>query len=189
MDIDALLLVVQDEGVVIFSVVYDPAVCGVDLLRRIDFRNEVLHYLDYCGRMNDHEVDVLAIRTCGISTCAIGSGRSVEGDESLESALRNTDESHSIVELDITVYIGIAVLGVANDVALESLVDGRGYEQDSAFIRNFRIVQGCFSVLDSRCKSACKCCGYDLVGVCSGSDLAESVSVLFGDRPYTLMLC
>lgn len=180
MNVDTLDLVVEDEGIIREPEVYAISV-SFDILLRVEYSHgSVLHDLENCTRMYDHEVD--GITSSGVATrSACGTGL-CKSDSGVEPCLRNTDYPHVIVELDIGVHVVLGVDYSALDLFLETHVAGRGNEQDSALIGNFLIVHSGFSGIDEsrnigRSRSdVCRSAGEDIA--CS-RELAEGISVYF----------
>ena len=89
--------------------------------------------------MNNHEVDRTA--SAGVTTSVIVCARLGQSDNGVKTALRNGDNPHIIVHLDIVINAVLPVHGVAGDAAFQQAIDGGIDEQDAALIRDFRIVQ------------------------------------------------
>lgn len=146
MNIDTVGLVIKHPTVVVDTVVDLPSVSFL-----VDFGAEhsrylVLDYLENCGRVYDHKVDVYA--SSGVATCGTVRGRSCQSDLGVKSSARNTDNSHSVIHFYLAVDIRIAVLGVTSDVALEVGIDEGVDEQYSSLIGYFLVVKGGFACLD-----------------------------------------
>ena len=165
MNVDSVGLVSKYPAIVIYTIVDLPCVSFLVDFGAEHSRNNVLDDLEYCGRMNDHEVDVHAC--CGEAASRTVGCRLCEGHLGVEPCGRNTDDSHVVIHLDFAVYVGIAVLCITSDVALEVAVDVRIYEQDSSLIRNFLVIKGSFSRLNEVCDvvAAGKSCGHGSTSV------------------------
>ena len=186
MNIDTVGLVSKYPSVVVHTIVDLPSISFL-----VDFGAEhsrylVLDYLENCGRVYDHKVDVYA--SSGIATCGTVRGRSCKSYLGVKSAGRYSYNSHSVIHFDFAVYIGVAVLGVTSDVALEVAIDKRIYEQYSSLIGNFLVVK-------------CRFCGLDKVGdvvaagqgggcgaSCVGGVLCKSVQFVIVKAFYPLPL-
>lgn len=149
MDVDSVGLVSQYPTIMVDSVINLPCVSFL-----VDFgaeysRNLMLYDLQYSGRMNYHKVDVHA--SCAESTHRAVGGRSCKSDLRVEPCGRNADDSHSVIHLDFAVYVGVTVLCITSDVALEVSIDERIDEEDSSLIRNFPVVKSCLCGLNEVC--------------------------------------
>ena len=186
MNVDSVGLVRKHPCVMVDSVVNLPCVSFL-----VDFGAEhsgdlVLDDLEYSGRMNDHEVDVHA--SCAESTCGTVGCRCSQGNLGVEPCGRNADDSHVVVHLDFAVYVGVAVLCVTSDVALEERIDERIDEENSSLIGNFPVVKSCLCglyevgyVVASRQSSGCGCSRI-------GCILCESVQFVIVKAFYPLPL-
>ena len=132
MNVDSVGLVRKYPCVMVDSVVDLPCVSFLVNFGAEHSRNLMLNNLEYSGRMNYHEVDVHA--SCAESTCGTVGCRCSQGDLRVEPCGRDTDDSHVVVHLDFAVYVGVTVLCVTSDVALEERIDERIDEEDSALI-------------------------------------------------------
>ena len=146
MKVDSVGLVSKNPTVVYTPIVDFPGISLLVYFGAEYSRNLVLDDLEYSRRMNDHKVDVYAC--CGVAAGGRSGGRLCQRDLRIESAARYTDDSHSVIHLDLAVYVRIAVSGVTGNVLLEISIDARIYEQDSSLIRNFLVIKSSFACLN-----------------------------------------
>ena len=186
MNVDAVGLVVEHPTIVIYTIVNLPS---ISLL--VDFgaeysRNLMFDDLKDSGRMDYHEVDVYA--SCAESTSRGSGGRLCKSDLRVEPCGRNADNSHAVIHLDFAVDVGVAILRITSNVALEVGIDGRVNEQDSALIGDFLVVKGGFCGLDKvsyviRPRKSSSSSSARISGIFS-----KTISVDFGDDLYALEL-
>lgn len=136
MQIDSFYLVSKDERIMILPVLEFPSISGLVLVRAENLGQSKLDSVLDSGRMNDHEVDLIAC--AGGRNEAEVCGAVIKGDGGAESALRNTDNFHAVVGLDHAAYCTL-VVEITGDLVLKSVVGGLADEQDSAFSRYFSI--------------------------------------------------
>lgn len=140
-DEDAVGLVSLDPRAVAVAGLHTPSI-GLDvLLRAEEARSIVLHDLENGRRVDDHVVDGRRASRGSEATRAGTGGRVVQRDGGLETGLRNGDDSHVVVHLDIVVNIAVAVHNHAGDAALDEAVGGGADEKNAAFVGNFGVVE------------------------------------------------
>ena len=139
MDVDAVGLVCKYPAVMVSPIVEEPAISGLVHFGAEQSGNLVLDELENCGRMDNHEVDVHA--RGGVTTRRACIGGLCQSDCGIESARRYTDDSHSVIHLDLGVDVSHIVHNITGDVILEVSVDVGVDEQDSALVGDFLAIK------------------------------------------------
>ena len=186
MNVDAVGFVGEHPTIVIYTIVNLPSISLLVYFGAEYSRNLMLDDLKDSGRMDYHKVDVYA--SCAESTSRGSGGRLCKSDLRVEPCGRNADNSHSVIHLDFAVDVGVAILRITSDVALEVGIDGRVNEQDSSLVGNFLVVKCSFCGLNEvsyviRTRKSTSSSSARISGIFS-----KTIGVDFGDDLYALKL-
>ena len=144
MYIDAVDLVGKDECIMILPVLEFPSISGLVLVRGENLGKSKLDSVLDCGRMYDHEVDLES--ASGRNEAEV-CGAVIKGDSGVEAVLRNTDNGHSVKDLELSVH-AVLVCKDTGDLGFNACICLLGDIKDSALSRYFVVTHCLFSNID-----------------------------------------